>query len=134
MGEREPLAERKRIHKLQETWKKGRPWLLYDEKEKHMTCAWCTTFLYSKTLSAGYKRDAWVKGCQRLKSEVVAEHEASKAHREAEEAEKIRVSVQTQGGLFRRQMQRRDDATIIAMRTLLWLVKENVALWIKFYI
>ena len=45
-----------------------------------------------------------MKGCQRLKSEVVAEHEASKAHREAEEAEKIRVSVQTQGGLFRRQM------------------------------
>ena len=62
-----------------------------------MTCAWCTTFLHSKTLSAGYKRDAWVKGCQRLKSEVVAEHEASKAHREAEEAEKNRVSVQKQG-------------------------------------
>ena len=76
---------------------------------------------YIARLSAGYKCDTWVKGCQ-----VVAEHEASKAYREAEEAEKTRVSVQKQGGLSRTQMQR-DDATIIAMLALLWLVKDSVA-------
>ena len=60
-------------------------------------------------------------------TKVVTEHERSKCHREAEAAEKSRVSVAKSGGFFRRQMDRRDDATITAMRTLLWLVKENVA-------
>ena len=59
---------------------------------------------------------------------VNAQHEASKGHRFAKAAEKTRISVAKGGGSFRRQMNCRDDATMACMRTLLWLVKENVAL------
>lgn len=63
-----------------------------------------------------------------MQVEVVREHEGSKAHRDSEAAHNLERSVSSQGGFFAKQATRRDEAVITAMRTLLWLVKENVAL------
>ena len=128
----EPPAKRKcepkARTKFQEGWKKGRVWLEYDEVAMSMSCSWCNTFFTQKVLSAGHRRDAWIVGCKRLKIEVVREDECSKGHREASEAHRTAQSVQREGGFFARQMQRRDDAAVLAMQAMFWLIKENIGL------
>lgn len=123
----EPPAKKKRIHAFQESWASGRPWLRYDPDSGAMTCSVCSK--HSKTRGGcGSGQNSWVSGCKRLKVEVVRQHEASKAHRDAEAAEQTRSGVEKQGGLFARQIVRRDNTTMFAMKLLYWLVKENIAL------
>ena len=123
----EPPKKKVRVHTFQETWKKGRPWLLFNVEEKAMTCEYCKSHQRTKG-GSGFGRDAWIKGCKRLKLEVVVEHERSKPHREAHAAAQTKKSVEKQGGMFACAIAQRDSATTLAMKLLLWVIKENVAL------
>ncbi len=90
----EPPAKKKRVHVFQDAWKKGRQWLVYNPQTKEMSCSICQAFFKGKlTGYSGFGRDAWLKGCGRLKQEVVVEHDASKMHRDAYAAEKTRMGV-----------------------------------------
>jgi len=124
----EPPAKRKRVHSFQESWRRGRPWLVFNPAKNEMTCSLCQRFAGVGPRRSGGGHDAWMHGCKRLKVEVVAEHERSKCHRDAEVAAKTRAAVVKQGGLFGNQIAKRDDATMVAMKLLFWLLKENVAL------
>ena len=59
--EMEPPAKR-RIHRpcFQDSWKTGRPWLVYDMETKKMTCSWCATHFRGKVVSGGHERNAWI--------------------------------------------------------------------------
>lgn len=93
-----------------------------------MTCSVCISFYAGKTVGGGFGREAWIKGCTRLRSEVVHEHEASKMHRDASAARQTSQSVQKIGGLFAKQFAQRDETVVMAMKLLFWICKENVAL------
>ena len=95
-----------------------------------MTCTICQEFYRGKRTAGGFGRDAWLKGCTRLKCEVVQEHEGSKMHRDANAARRTQEGVQRMGpgGMFAKQFAQRDDAVVVAMKLLFWLIKENIAL------
>lgn len=92
-----------------------------------MSCFTCKEFWKGKSGAGGFGRDAWLKGCTRLRIEVVTEHEKSKMHRDANAARQTKQTIDRRG-MFAAQFARRDEAALMAMKLLFWVVKENVAL------
>lgn len=119
-------AKKPRKRLFQDSWKKGRSWLHFDGEA--MVCSFCQKHANLST-QCGFKRDAWISGCHRLRLEVVREHEQSKMHRDSESAEQTQRGVQQKpGGMFHVQLARRDDTAKLFMKILYWIIKENVAL------
>ena len=85
-------AKKPRKRLFQDLWKKGRSWLHFDGEA--MVCSFCQKHANLST-QCGFKRDAWISGCHRLRLEVVREHEQSKMHRDSESAEQTQRGVIT---------------------------------------
>ena len=93
-----------------------------------MVCSFCQKHA-NLTTQCGFKLDAWISECHRLRLEVVREHEQSKMQRDSESAEQTQHAVkQKPGGVFHVQLARRDDTAKLFMKILHWIIKENVAL------
>lgn len=123
----EPKGKKTRVRLFQDSWKKGRSWLVCDGDA--MFCALCKKHA-KVSAESGFKRDAWTSaGCRRMRLEVVREHEASKMHRASVCAEQTQRGVQARsGGIFHVQLARRDDTAKLFMKILYWIIKENIAL------
>lgn len=68
--------------KFIESWKKGRPWLIYNVENKQMTCDICVKF-YGSTSNTNQNlrgQNKFITGCSNLKISTIVDHETSKGH------------------------------------------------------
>lgn len=108
--------------------KKGRNCLRYYQESLTVTCSVCSIFFQGKGSRRGHGSDAWIRGCSRLKSEVVVEYEKSKHQQDANAAAETQAGVVKAGGTFSGQLAQRDEAVRTAMKLHYRVVKESIAM------
>ena len=75
-----PPVERKFVL----SWKEGRPWLMYLEEKKVMTCSSCIEFYgESAPINPNLKgQNTFLVGCNNIRLSALVDHEKCKAHQD----------------------------------------------------
>ena len=120
------------LYGYNKAWEKTYPWLLLTPEENGMLCCTCQTHGAKKRNGS----TKWTEiPCQTLRVDAVKEHEKSSAHQTAAKQEKLRLQASIDGGVlqaFEDQIMWEKRAIIAAMKTLLWLSKEEIPHTTKF--
>ena len=120
------------LYGYNKAWEKTYPWLLVTPEENGMLCRTCQTHGAKKRNGS----TKWTEiPCQTLRVDAVKEHEKSSAHQTAAKQEKLRLQASIDGGVlqaFEDQIMWEKRAIIAAMKTLLWLSKEEIPHTTKF--
>ena len=66
--------DRRRVRTFQNSWKTGRPWLIFNKPKNVMTCSFCTDLEAARNEN---NSSAFVAGCDNFKIETLHAHEMS---------------------------------------------------------
>ncbi len=91
-------------------------WLRYDVKMKLMFCTIC---------QEQHKKNTFTKGTNNFRTSTLTRHVESSDHQEALNEIALRHDFETS---FSRSMSEKEQATLMQMKTIYWMVKEGIAL------
>ena len=75
--------QKKRRRTFNKAWQEGRPWLMYDEEKKMMTCSWCNEMTDGRAEGVFKSPKGSFTGARstNLKKSAVIDHESSEFHK-----------------------------------------------------